>query len=109
MANRFAQLLTSYFSSESLSCHYFCCVVDEIFASDTPVIIVGSPWAKHVQNIARDKATTINTSTTGIHIKILAPKGLIRINQGNGNGIATGFTSHGESMAVKVVPISASE
>ena len=56
-----------------------------------------------------DKATTINANTTGIHIKILAPKGLIRINQGNGNGIATGFTSHGESLAVTVVPITESE
>ena len=64
--------------------------------------------AKYLLSIV-DKATTINTSTTGIHLKILAPKGLIRINQGNGNGIATGFTSHGESLAVTVVPITTSE
>ena len=51
----------------------------------------------------------VGADTTGIHLKILAPKGLIRVNQGSGNGIATGFTAHGESMAVKVVPITASE
>ena len=64
--------------------------------------------AKYLLSIV-DKATTVGSDTTGIHIKILAPKGLIRINQGSGNGVATGFTAHGASMAVKVVPISASE
>ena len=63
--------------------------------------------AKYLLSIV-DKATTIDANTTGIHIKILAPKGLIRVNQGSGNGVATGFTAHGESMAVKVVPITAS-
>ena len=63
--------------------------------------------AKYLLSIV-DKATTVDANTTGIHIKILAPKGLIRVNQGSGNGIATGFTAHGESMAVKVVPITAS-
>jgi hypothetical protein len=53
-----------------------------------------------------DKDTVVGADTTGIHLKILAPKGLIRVNQGSGNGVATGFTAHGESMAVKVVPIS---
>ena len=52
-----------------------------------------------------DKDTVVGANTTGIHLKILAPKGLIRVNQGSGNGVATGFTAHGESMAVKVVPI----
>ena len=42
-------------------------------------------------------------------IKIFAPKGLIRVNQGNGDGVATAFTAHGSSMAVKVVSITASE
>ena len=37
--------------------------------------------------------------------KFWCPKGLIRVNQGSGDGVATGFTAHGESMAVKVVPI----
>ena len=54
-----------------------------------------------------DKTTEITTSTTGIHLKILAPTGLIRVDQGNaGNGVATGFTAHGDSMAVNVLPIS---
>ena len=52
-----------------------------------------------------DKDTVVGADTTGIHLKILAPKGLIRVNQGSGDGVATGFTAHGESMAVKVVPI----
>ena len=56
-----------------------------------------------------DKDTVVGADTTGIHLKILAPKGLIRVNQGSGNGVATGFTAHGESMAVKVVPITASD
>ena len=64
--------------------------------------------AKYLLSIV-DKATTVDANTTGIHIKILAPKGLIRVNQGSGNGVATGFTAHGESMAVKVIPITASE
>ena len=64
--------------------------------------------AKYLLSIV-DKATTVDANTTGIHIKILAPKGLIRVNQGSGNGVATGFTAHGESMAVKVVPITPSE
>ena len=56
-----------------------------------------------------DKDTVVGANTTGIHLKILAPKGLIRVNQGSGNGVATGFTAHGDSMAVKVIPVSASE
>mgnify|MGYP001476734293 FL=1 len=56
-----------------------------------------------------DKNTVIGANTTGIHLKILAPKGLIRVNQGSGNGVATEFTAHGDSMAVKVIPVSASE
>ncbi len=53
----------------------------------------------------------MGANTTGIHIKILAPKGLIRAVQGAGaqSGVVTGFTSHGESLAVTVVPIAASE
>ena len=50
--------------------------------------------AKYLLSIV-DKATTVDANTTGIHIKILAPKGLIRVNQGSGNGVATGFTAHG--------------
>ena len=66
--------------------------------------------AKYLLSIV-DKATTVNASTTGIHIKILAPKGLIRAVQGEGaqTGVVTGFTSHGESLAVTVVPTTASE
>ena len=64
--------------------------------------------AKYLLSIV-DKVTNVGANTTGIHIKILAPKGLIRINQGTGNGIATGFTSHGESLAVTVAPIAANE
>ena len=56
-----------------------------------------------------DKDTVIGANTTGIHLKILAPKGLIRVNQGSGNGVATEFTAHGDSMAVKVIPVSASD
>ena len=56
-----------------------------------------------------DKDTVVGANTTGIHLKILAPKGLIRVNQGSGNGVATEFTAHGDSMAVKVIPVSASE
>ena len=56
-----------------------------------------------------DKDTVVGANTTGIHLKILAPKGLIRVNQGSGDGVATEFTAHGDSMAVKVIPISASE
>ena len=53
-----------------------------------------------------DKTTDITASTTGIHLKILAPTGLIRVDQGNaGNGVATGFTAHGDSMAVNVLPL----
>ena len=64
--------------------------------------------AKYLLSIV-DKSTTVDSDTTGIHLKILAPKGLIRVNQGSGNGVVTGFTAHGASMAVKVIPISASE
>ena len=57
-----------------------------------------------------DKTTVVDSSTTGIHIKILAPMGLIRADQGDaGDGVITGFTAHGDQMAVKVVPITASE
>ena len=57
-----------------------------------------------------DKTTVVDSSTTGIHIKILAPIGLIRADQGDaGDGVITGFTAHGSQMAVKVVPITASE
>ena len=54
-----------------------------------------------------DKSTVISTTTTGIHIKILAGKGLIRADQGESSdsGVIQGFTAHGDSMAVKVVPI----
>ena len=62
--------------------------------------------AKYLLSIV-DKTTEITESTTGIHLKILAPNGLIRVNQGNaGNGVATGFTAHGDEMAVNVLPVS---
>ena len=59
-----------------------------------------------------DKATTITEDTTGIHIKILAPKGLMRVDQGQSDpadGVVTGFTAHGERMAVNIIPINSSE
>ena len=56
-----------------------------------------------------DKDTVIGANTTEIHLKIFAPKGLIRFNQGSGNGIATEFTAHGDSMAVRVIPVNESE
>ena len=56
-----------------------------------------------------DKTTVVGSDTTGIHIKILAPMGLIRADQGVGDGVITGFTAHGDQMAVKVIPIAASE
>ena len=53
-----------------------------------------------------NKSTKITENSAGIHIKILAPKGLMRVDQGNvapaGDGVVTGFTTHGESMAVSV-------
>ena len=62
--------------------------------------------AKYLLSIV-DKTTEITASTTGIHLKILAPNGLIRVDQGNaGNGVATGFSAHGDKMAVNVVPVS---
>tara|TARA_B100000212_G_scaffold214300_1_gene162004 strand:+ start:200 stop:1108 length:909 start_codon:yes stop_codon:yes gene_type:complete len=65
--------------------------------------------AKYLLSIV-DKATIVDENTTGVHIKLLAPKGLIRAVQGEGAqlGVVTGFTAHGESIAVKVVPITAS-
>ena len=61
--------------------------------------------AKYLLSIV-DKKTEITEGTTGIHLKILAPTGLIRVDQGNaGNGIATGFTAHGDKMAVSVSPV----
>ena len=58
-----------------------------------------------------DKTTVISSTTTGLHIKILAGKGLIRANQGDESdagyveGVVTQFTAHGDGMAVKVEPI----
>ena len=63
--------------------------------------------AKYLLSIV-DKSTTISENAEGIHIKILAPKGLMRVDQGNNNpadGIATGFSAHGEKMAVSVSQI----
>ena len=57
-----------------------------------------------------DKPTVVGPNTTGIHIKILAPIGLIRADQGDaGDGVITGFTAHGDQIAVKVIPIAGSE
>ncbi|MDC3040912.1 hypothetical protein OA105_00790 [Prochlorococcus sp. AH-736-B08] len=63
--------------------------------------------AKYLLSIV-DKTTTITENSAGIHIKILAPKGLMRVDQGNSNpadGVVTGFSAHGESMAVSVSPV----
>ena len=46
-----------------------------------------------------DKDTVVGTNNTWIHLKILAPKGLIRVNQGSGDVVATAFIDHGSSMA----------
>ena len=64
--------------------------------------------AKYLLSIV-DKATTINSNTTGVHVKILAPEGLVRMDQGSGDGVAQGFSTHGSSMAVSVSPINSSE
>ena len=66
--------------------------------------------AKYLLSIV-SKSTTINENTAGIHIKILAPKGLVQVDQGNNNpadGVVTGFSTHGEKMAVSVSPVSGS-
>ena len=58
-----------------------------------------------------DKSTTISENAKGIHIKILAPKGLIRADQGSSDpadGVVTGFSTHGEKMAVSVSQITGS-
>ena len=66
--------------------------------------------AKYLLSIV-DKTTEITSSTTGLHIKILAGKGLIRADQGDEAeegyvaGVVTQFTAHGDGMAVKVEPI----
>tara|TARA_Y100001968_G_scaffold226147_1_gene208930 strand:+ start:628 stop:1545 length:918 start_codon:yes stop_codon:yes gene_type:complete len=58
-----------------------------------------------------DKTTEITSTTKGLHLKILAGKGLIRADQGDESdesyvaGVVTQFTAHGDGMAVKVVPI----
>ena len=56
-----------------------------------------------------DKDIVVGANTTGIHLKILAQKGSIRANQWSGNGVAKAFTAHGDSIVVKVIPITASE
>ena len=56
-----------------------------------------------------DKDTVVGADTTGIHLKILAPKGLIRVNQGSGNGVGTGFTWYVNSLAARVIQSTASE
>ena len=58
-----------------------------------------------------NKPTTISENAEGIHIKILAPMGLMRANQGSSNpadGVVTGFSAHGENMAVTVSQITGS-
>jgi len=60
--------------------------------------------AKYLLSIV-DKTTVISADTTGLHLRILSGKGLIRANQGSGDGVITAFTAHGDSMAVKVEPI----
>ena len=63
--------------------------------------------AKYLLSIV-NKSTTISENAEGIHIKILAPKGLMRADQGDANpadGVVTGFSAHGEKMAVSVSQI----
>ena len=58
-----------------------------------------------------NKSTTITENAEGIHIKILAPKGLMRVDQGSSdpaNGVVAGFSAHGEKMAVSVSQITGS-
>ena len=58
-----------------------------------------------------NKSTRISENAEGIHIKILAPKGLMRVDQGSSdpaNGVVAGFTTHGEKMAVSVSQITGS-
>ena len=66
--------------------------------------------AKYLLSIV-NKSTTISENAEGIHIKILAPKGLMRADQGDANpadGVVTGFSAHGEKMAVSVSQITGS-
>ena len=50
--------------------------------------------------------TNIDSITTGIHLKILAKKGIIRAAQGSNNdGVISAFTTHGDSITVDVSPI----
>ena len=52
---------------------------------------------------------TIVSSTTWIHLKIPAKKGLIRGDQGSNNdGVISAFTTHGDSITVDVSPITSS-
>ena len=53
--------------------------------------------------------TTIDSSTNGIHLKILADKGVVRADQGsNDDGVISAFTTHGHSITVDVAPITSS-
>ena len=55
------------------------------------------------------RSTTIDSSTTGIHLKIEAQKGLVRADQGSNNdGVISGFTTHGDSITIDVSPITSS-
>jgi len=66
--------------------------------------------AKYLLSIV-DKSTTITENAEGIHIKILAPKGLMRADQGSSDpadGVVVGFSAHGEKMAVSVSQITGS-
>ena len=95
------------FSGRVLKSDYSLATEDTGDISNNTASCVG---AKYLLSVV-DKATTVGANTTGIHIKILAAKGLIRAVQGEGaqSGEVTSFTSHGESLAVTVVPITATE
>lgn len=78
---------------------------DQGSINDETASCVGAKYLLSIVN----KSTTISENTSGIHLKILAPMGLMRVNQGEndpGDGVVTGFSAHGEKMAVTVTPIS---
>ncbi len=46
---------------------------------------------------------TVNTNTTGVHLKILAATGLVRADQGSsGNGVIDGFSANPQAITVDV-------
>lgn len=56
-----------------------------------------------------EKSITVNSQTTGLHLKVEAAKGLVRANQGSdNNGVISAFTTHGSAVTVDVSPTSSS-